>query len=147
MPEDPTPLLMFWQPKIAHCREFLMKSWSSKQITYLHMAGIKLKSQRSCYFILSTPTPSMGSKSCSGSYCQGCQDWEMCNTFQRSKVVSLWCQTTHLIWLNTCQFNFSNQTTPTIKPYQTDSVWCQIDLSSQTNWKAWVTQTPFLKSG
>lgn len=45
----------------------------------------------------------------------------MCNTFQKSKVVSPWCQTTHLIWLKTYQFNFSNQTTATIKPDQTGS--------------------------
>lgn len=57
------------------------------------------------FYILSTL--SRGSMSWSGSYCQGRQDWEMCYTFQRSKAVSLWCQTTHLIW---CQTDLSSQT-------------------------------------
>lgn len=104
----------FWQPKTAHCWEYPIKSWSYKQIIYLHMAGTKLNSWRSYYFIYSPPP----------AWAQSvfyCHDWEMCNIFQKSKVVSLWCQTTHLIWLKTYQFNFSNQTTATIKPDQTDS--------------------------
>lgn len=56
----------------------------------------------------------------SGSYSQGCQDWEMHSIFQTSKVVSLWYQTIHLIWLKTYQLNFSKQTATTTKPYQID---------------------------
>lgn len=71
-------------------------SWSYKQTIYHTWEGL-IKQEKLLY----TPHSPNGTASWSGTFCEGCRDWEMHRIFRRPKVVSLWYQTTHLFELKT----------------------------------------------